>query len=567
MANPLLDMPLLLGHSGRVVFDKEQQIDYLKFANAISDSSESDMETLRGKVRNLRIVDTNGNAKYDEQRQYQRLEYVAALGLLQTLGLTKNADAFVYTPIHFHGIRIESSNRVSVFDYWRDQCYTLYSYVIHEYRRATSAWTQQARNCVNDSCNMQPGMHLREFFPVMTKEGLLSIASNANRAYVALKKCHRLYKSHVDDGEDDLAVLAQCGDLGHITSLRKYLTAFIHEVVVVAAEFHADDPCVITDDMDLHARYAQCVSENYAYLAKADPTWFAPDRQTSYQRRVALRAKTWETFAQILAARHELIVLQTYAPLRGDADEKMRGSVIDRLVHHSSAHVHQPLRQLSTSVDTIEDAIISDDHSQLPSSPDETALRLYVSVMALKLIDTYNLYIAVFNQKSDAVVTPYSIPATTFEFTICTSASFAREIDTMRNDLILACGSISFVLSATDNRNYLSTLMSPFQQNSATSDDLLGPCVEDIAALREKRLQNRTALRDGVGVTSPVFPIASNVAYELGVIEERVHFLRDLKKAHGEGMSLEEIIARFDSSVLQDTYECYDAAHQLLDIT
>jgi len=565
MANPLLDMPLLLGHSARITFDKEEQAEYLKFANAISDSSESDLETLRAKARNLRIVDTNGNTKYDKQHQHQRLNYVAALELLCKLGLTKNADAFVYTPIHFHGIRLEDSNRVRVFEYWRDQCYILYAYAIHEYRMATSMWVQQARNCVNDSCNMEPGAHLREFFPAMTQKGLLSIAGNANRAYVALGKCHRVYKTRVEEGDEDLAVLAQCGDIAHITSLRKYLKAFIHEVIVVAAEFNVDDPCVITDDMDLHAHYAQCVSKNYAYLAKADPTWFAPDRQTSYQSRVALRAKTWETFAQILAARHELTVLQKYAPIRGDT-EQSRSSVIDLLVNNSLAYIHQPMGQLSTGVDTIEDIITSSETNQLPYSPDETALRLYVSVMALRLMKEYDLYLTVFPKTPDTEVKPYAVPSTAFEFTICTPTTFAHEIDAMKTGLVLACGSISFVLSATDNHHYLSTIMLPSQTHAVATGGLLGPSVEDKATLREKRLQNRTALRDAVDVSPSVCPVAPSVAYELGVIEERVHFLCDLKKAHAEGMSLKEIIERFDGTVLQDTYDCYDMAHQLLDI-
>lgn len=574
MANPLLDTPLLLGHSARITPDPGEHEAYLKFAKLVTDRGEDDIESIRVKARKFRVVDTSGNAPYDETRQQQRLNYVAALDLMRKLGLTKNQHPFVYTPIHFRNVRLKDSDRVRVFEYWRDQCYTLYSYCIHEYRAAASMWSRQARDCVNDSCNMELGSHLREFYPAMTEDGLLAIAAMVNRARVALGECRSLYLKKIEDGARDLTVLAQCGDMGYIKSLSKYLDAFVHEIIVVASEFKVDDPCDIAEDMDLHAQYAQCVAENYAELEASDPTWFPPDRQVSYQSRMGLRASTWKCFAQILAARHELSVLQIYVNPKTREERAMKANLVKRLGDDSMSLIHQPIELLQTEVDVIEDSILATENDQPLYSPDETALRLYISVMALKLIDTYHLYTNVFDKKPLRPVTPYAISANPFEFTRCTPASFAGEIDTMRNDIVLSSGSISYVLSAAENRSYISSLSFLPSRSSvgAKSGDLLGVDTtrHDAyrSALREKQLENRTAIGDVISsVSSFAVPVEPTVAYQFGVTEERIHWMRDLKRAHAMGMTLADVVDRFDGENLSSTCECYDMACDFLDMS
>lgn len=563
MANPLLDVPLLLGHSARIAPASQEQAEYLAFALSISDSSEAELETLRLESRKLRVVDTSSNASYDEAKQQKRLDYVAAIDLLCALGLKTNEEAFVYTPIHFQGVRLKDSDRVRVFEYWRDQCYCLYSYAIHEYRMAASLWSQQTRNCVNESSNVKMGAQLKEFFPVMNRDSLLDIASKANRACVALGECRKRYQTHLEEGASDLAVLAQCGDVDHINSLRKYFKAFTHEVIVIICEFDLEDPSLISEDMDLHAQYAQCVSKNYAGLAGADSTWFPPDRQTNYKERVVLRSETWATFAQILAARHELSVLQAYGNPQSQEENDAKGSLVEKIGDESLVYVHQPIETLDAEVTKIETMIEQADASQLPYSPDETALRLYISMLALKLIETYTLYKAVFHKKPNREAVSYHVPCSSYGFTLCTPKTFARQLELPKNRIVLQCGSLSFVLTALKNESFFAALPSPAQPENAlgADSDLHG---EEARAKRNERLSNPVALLDAL-VTQTALPIAASVAYELGTIEERMHWFHSLQNAKEQGITLEDIVSRFEGQVLEETCECYDLAHRLLD--
>lgn len=560
MAGPLIEGSLLLGHSARITPDADELKSAMAFAEVVTGSNVDEIEKLQTEARKLRVVDTSIKASYSAVHQRMRLEYVAALNSMRKLGLQKNTDPFIYTPIHFRGIILKDIDRVRTHEYWRDQCYTLYSYAVHEYRQALEIWEYSIRNCTDEVSESIPGPHIENFFPFALNSDLKNMIDFANRGRIAIATCCDLYNEHMSEG-DNVAVLAESGDSTHLTCFHMYLKAFVHECVVIYLEFHRDANSTITEEMSQYAHYAKYAAKWYYKLSAMDRKWVMPDQQSSYSRWITRRAKTWNIIAQLLAARYELSILQNY---KLGIDSRV---LVDKISSNSLAHIYQPLETLDSGIDDLEQNIAKVTPQTHATASAEVALCTYVMRMSSELIDLYQIYTSAFDRKPRKESAPYHLDAIEYPFSAITKKAFSDENNNMENKVVGRCGQLHFVLEAKEQRIYPPRLASDESQHSQFGDLL----ELDNYADEESRQNRRNEYLETPGYLNSRIDakdrhsLHPTTAYYMGITEERLRWIRALENALKASLSLEDIIQRFKGDELDKTYECYDIAIQLSD--
>jgi hypothetical protein len=554
--------------------NKDENMRFKAFAAKISDTGVADVARFFLKMRETRTNDTSSNMSYSDDMQLKRLLYFAGLQVIRDMEFVRNAVPFTYSPIHFHGMRLGDTDKVIFNEYWREQCYTLYSYALHEYHRAIKVWNGQTKDC-SGSTEEMASVTISSLFPNMSIAALNQAAANARCAQLAIIKCIAIYTKESDDDDTVIMALGQSGDMKHLESFRNYLAAFSHELILCALEYSVTDLMDISEDMEPRAKYAALIAKMYKRLNKAGSKWVPPDRQPGYSNAIELRMRTWERFAQILEARQNLCVISEHDKKKSGPSNPHARKMNTMLAKDASSLIHRPLAILRSELDSINTELAKKGTSVF-SSHEDAALNAYFVTMATKMIDTYGIYERVYQTKSTAPFYRYDIDKSAYVFNRYSKKSFDGTIDIQYTTLVSSGGTLYLLLDAVEQRarvakNDLESRNTSYMMyaTNTSDDDLLGLSEErqkeDVEKRRNTNLGNPFSIRLRIeNITGARMSLVA--AYDTGVIEERLRWLHCLRDPANADLKVGELGSLVDEREYETLLQGYDTAVEVTEV-